>query len=44
MKRLPIQGLIEEREICGCINANLPVAEIEDGRLKFKLDDVSDLF
>ena len=44
MKRLPLQGLVEEREICGCINANLPVAEIEDGRLKFKLDDVSDLF
>ena len=39
MKRLPLKGLVEEREICGCINKNLPVAEIENGRLKFKLED-----
>ena len=40
MKRLPLQGLVEEREICGCINANLPVAEIEDGRLKFTMEEI----
>ena len=39
MKRLPIQGLVEEREICDCINANLPVAEIKDGRLNFTMED-----
>ena len=39
MKRKPLQGLVEEREICGCINANLPVAGIKDGRLNFTLED-----
>jgi len=39
MKRLPLQGLVEEREICDCINANLPVAEIKDGRLNFTMED-----
>jgi len=37
MKRLPLKGIVEEREICGCINADLPTAGIEDGRLVFKL-------
>jgi hypothetical protein len=39
MKRLPIQGLVEEREICGCINAELPFAGIKDGRLNFTLKE-----
>ena len=39
MKRLPLKGLVEEREICGCINADLPVAEIKDGRLNFTMED-----
>ena len=39
MKRLPLKGLVEEREICGCINAGLPVAEIKDGRLNYKLEE-----
>jgi len=33
----PREGLIEEREICGCINANLPLPEIVNGELKFKM-------
>ena len=40
MKRKPLEGLVEEREICGCINKNLPVAEIEDGRLKFTMEEI----
>ena len=32
-----VDGLIEEREICGCINANLPLPEIVNGELKFKM-------
>ena len=39
MKRMPLKGIVEEREICGCINADLPVAEIKDGRLNFTIED-----
>ena len=39
MKRLPLKGLVEEREICGCINKNLPVPEIKEGRLNFTMED-----
>ena len=39
MKRLPLKGIVEEREICGCINAELPVAEIKGGRLNFTIED-----
>ena len=38
MMRHPRDGLIEDREICGCkINADLPIPEIENGRLGFTL-------
>jgi hypothetical protein len=39
MKRMPLDGLVEDREICGCINKNLPVSEIKDGRLNFTMED-----
>ena len=39
MKRMPLDGLVEDREICGCINKNLPVPEIKDGRLNFTMED-----
>ena len=39
MKRLPLKGIVEEREICGCINADLPVAGIKDGRLNFTMEE-----
>jgi len=35
----PRDGLVEEREFCGCINANLPIPEIKDGRLNFTMEE-----
>ena len=33
----PRQGLIEVREQCDCLSSTLPIPEIKDGRLSFKL-------
>ena len=34
----PRDGLIKATEICGCINKNLPIPEIKDGKLNFILN------
>ena len=39
MRNHPRDGLIQDREFCGCINADLPIPEISDDRLSFKLKD-----
>ena len=37
MRTHPREGLIQAREFCGCINADLPIPEISEGRIIFKL-------
>ena len=34
----PRNELINATEICGCINKNLPIPEIKDGKLNFILN------
>ena len=36
----PREGLIEVREECNCVASTLPIPEIKDGRLIFKLETV----
>ena len=42
MRTHPREGLIQDREFCGCINADLPIPEISEGRLNFKLKGEND--